>query len=734
MSEPAFAIPAGSAVATSGTAGPVADGDPRSGIEVLLHPRVIAVVGASRDPAKWGRRILEYTYRAGYRGALYGVNPAVGDLGLPSVTTVPALAEIDRPIDLAVLARPASMTPDLVDECADLGVRSVLITAAGFGELGGEHLAAERRIAARAQAAGMRILGPNTFGMFVAADGINLTPREHIPTGEVALLSQSGNVVVALYEQAKQSGVGFSACLGVGNQIDVGLGELLSYFAADPASAAIALYAEGLRGSGGQFRAGLAACRAAGKPVVVLKSGRSAQAAAAIATHTGALASDGKVWQAVLDSAGAIRVDSTQDMTDLLAVLGGVGGRRRPAGGRGLGRAIVLTDGGGDSVLAIDSLTEAGLALAAPSARTRAELDKLIPQNAPRTPARNPLTLDTAGGVEDDPTLLARCARVAARDEDVDVIVVGGLFGGYPLMLDAELACAAELAELHGSDCPVVVQTAFALSDSEPVERLKRSGVPVLPTADRLARALSRAQAWPGDAGPAEPRGDGPAEAPAAGPGGDHAEGPAVWSAERSAGLLREHGIALPPMTVIRTAGELAAIEASAPYPACLKLADEAVSHKSDVGGVRLNLADFGQLQAAATGLWTRFPGSPLLVMPSLRGGTELLVGAGTDPVFGPYALVGRGGIWAETDPDVAMVMAPVTRESATRALLSLRCAPTFTGRRGQAAIDVAAVADLVASMAALAAEHPDLSVEANPVIAYPDGYAIADLRASAGM
>ncbi len=733
MSELAFAMPVESGTAEPGPAGTAAGAGPRSGLDALLRPRVIAVVGASRDPAKWGRRILEYTHRAGYRGTLYGVNPAVGDLGLPAVTVVPALAEIDRPIDLAVLARPASMTPGLIDECADLGVRSVLITAAGFGELGGEHLAAERRMAERARAAGMRILGPNTFGMFVAADGINLTPREHVPAGDVALLSQSGNVVVALYEQARQAGVGFSACVGVGNQIDVGLGELLGYFAADPASAMVALYVEGLRGAGEQFRDGLAACRAAGKPVVVLKSGRSAQAASAIATHTGALASDGKVWQAVLDDAGAIRVDSTSDMTDLLAVLGGVRGvrGRGRVPGRALARAMVLTDGGGDSVLAIDSLTGAGLAMAAPSAQTRAELDKLIPQNAPRTPARNPLTLDTAGGVEDDPTLLARCARLAAQDEDVDVIVVGGLFGGYPRMLDAEIACAAELAELHGSGCPVLVQSAFALSDSEPVERLKRSGVPVLPTADRLARALARALAWPGEAADGEvaeltPSVDGQVA-------GSVSAGPAVWSAERSAGLLRQHGIALPPMTVVRTPGELAAIATTAPYPACLKLADEAVSHKSDVGGVRLNLAGFGQLQAAAAELWARFPGSPLLVMPSLRGGTELLVGAGTDPLFGPYALVGRGGIWAETDPDVAMVMSPVTRESATRALLSLRCAPTFTGRRGQAAIDIAAVADLVVSMAALAAGHPDLSVEANPVIAYPDGYAIADLRASAG-
>ncbi len=455
----------------------------RTGLDHMFRPSVIAVVGASRDPAKWGRRILEYTGRAGFGGALYGVNPKVADLNVPGVTTVPTLADIGEPIDLAVLARPASATAELIEECAALGVRSALVTAAGFGELGGEHLAVEQRIVARAREAGIRLLGPNTFGMFIAASRVNLTPREHIPPGSVAMLSQSGNVVVGMYEQARQAGIGFSACVGVGNQVDVGLGELLAYFAGDPGSNAVGVYVEGLRGSGAQFRAGLAACRAAGKPVVVLKAGRSRHAASAVATHTGALASDERVWQAVLADAGTIQVGSTQDLVDTLAVACSVGRHR--------GRAMVITDGGGDSVMAIDWLTASGLSMATLSARTRARLDELIPAAAPRAEGRNPVTLDTAGGVEDDPMLLARCARLAAEDDGVDVIVAGGLFGGYPKMLDGELACAAELIKLHQSGHRLVMQSAFALSDAEPLLALKRAGIVVLPTIDRVAMALS---------------------------------------------------------------------------------------------------------------------------------------------------------------------------------------------------------------------------------------------------
>src|SRR5215472_12994227 len=440
---------------------------PNPGLGSLLRPRVIAVVGASRDPAKWGRRVLESTSRAGFRGALYGVNPAVSDLGLPSAKTVASLADIGGPVDLAVLARPAAATPALIEECAALGVGSVLITASGFGELGGDHLAAEQRMCAVAKAAGMRLLGPNTFGMFVASAGVNLTPREGIPGGSVALLTQSGNVAVAMYELARQAGIGFSACVGVGNQIDVGLGELMAHFAGDPATAAIAVYVEGLRGSGAAFRAGLDACRAAAKPVVVLKGGRTAHAAPAITTHTGALASDGRVWQAVLDAAEAIAVESIQDLTDVLAVVTG------PAQA-GSGR------------------TRGSLSLAVPSAATRSALDELIPPNAPRTPARNPVTLDTAGGVEDDPMLLARCARVAAADDGVDVIVIGGLFGGYPKIVAGEVACADDLVALHNSAKPVIVQSAFALASPEPIRRLREGGIAVLPTIDQLARALAR--------------------------------------------------------------------------------------------------------------------------------------------------------------------------------------------------------------------------------------------------
>src|SRR5258707_3387115 len=258
--------------------------------------------------------------------------------------------------------------------------------------------------------------------------------------------------------------------------------------------------------------------------------------------------------------------------------------------------------------------------------------------------------------------LLARCARLAAEDERVDVIVVGGLFGGYPKMLAGELACAAEMIKLTRSGHPVVMQSAFGLSDAEPLRRLKRAGILVLPNIDRVARALSRTLL------PCTS-----AESVLAGVVGQSApaSGPVVLPVTESTELLRQSGIDIPPISVVRTPRELAVIAATASYPACVKGADTTVAHKSDVGGVVPNLADATGAQMAGDRLWARFPDSPLLVMPSLPAVSGSLVGTGSDPLFAPFVVVGKGGTWAGTAADLPILMAPATSKSARHRLLS---------------------------------------------------------------
>jgi acyl-CoA synthetase (NDP forming) len=683
------------------------------GLGAFFSPRSVAVLGASRDPGKWGRRVLDYTRELGFEGSLYGVNPAAASFPpAEGVRFVPDVKAIGEPLDLAVVALPAVKTPDAVRSCVRAGAKAVVLAASGFGERGAGGRALEEEIQAAVAGTPMRLLGPNGFGLFAAPGKLNLTPKRDLPAGHLALLTQSGNVAIALAGEATRAGIGFSACVGVGNQLDVGFGELLGYFAADDATSVIACYVEGVRrGQGCTFREGLRACRQAGKPVVVLKAGSSAQGAAAAATHTGSLAADNRVWGAVLDDAGALRVTSTEHLIDVAAAQLHLTPSR--------GRVMVLTNGGGDSVMATDAVAGAGLTMAQPAPRTVAALEALTPPDAPRVPSGNPATLDTAGGVDEDPELLARCVDAVAGDPGVDIVAVAGVFGGYHHLRDKELACVESLLATARRGVRLVFQSAYADAGEEPLERLRAGGVPVYPTVQRLAAAVATTAAR--GAPPA------PAASPASGPG----TGTRLLGLAETARLVASYGITLPELRHIKDPADLADAVTAVGYPACLKLADPAVGHKSDVGGVRLSLRDPGQVTAAARELWRRFPDAPLLLMPMLAPGFELLAGTISDPEFGPLVMVGRGGIWAEAEADIAVRMAPVTPGQAISALRSLRCAPMLGGGRGQPPLDVDAAGTVVAGLSRLAAGHPELSVEINPLIVYPHGCAVADLRAA---
>lgn len=706
-------------------------------LDALFAPSCVAVVGASRRPGKLGHDVLVECARLGFAGRMYGVNPQAEGSPIAGWPVVASVADVPGPVDLAFVATPAAATLAAVETCAAAGVRAAVLAAAGLGELGGDGAVQEAAIGEVAAGAGMRLLGPNGFGLFVGGIGLNLMAWRDLPAGRVALVTQSGNLAIALCRLMAHAGIGLASCAGLGNQLDLTAADIVAHHAADPGSDAVALYLEGLRGGEGRrLLAALEACRDRGKPVVVVKGGRSAAGARAAATHTGALSGDGRLWDAALDAAGAVTVDSPEAMVDVLAALAALGTRR----GRGAPAAVVLTDGGGDSVLSVDALAPSGVALAGLAPATERALEALTPPAAPRAPGHNPVTLDTAGGLEDDPRLLAACAEAVAADPATGVIVVAGTFGGYRRKRSEELEAADRLAAVRAGGTPLLVQSAFALDDEETVARLRSGGIPVYPTVRRLAAALGAAVRWGGGDGAG-----GAGARPGAGESAEAGDGdrPAVASdsggatrllpSPEAAALLAGAGIAVPPLAVARTRDELAGAARTAlgagASALCLKLEDPAVAHKSDVGGVRLGVGP-DEIADAAGELWDRFPGTPLLVMPMLERGLELLAGAGTDPDFGPYVTIGRGGVTAELDPDVALAPAPLTPARARELWSSLRCTPLLAGWRGSPGVDLGALAGLAVALGDLAAAHPALTVECNPVIAYAEGFAIADLRA----
>ena len=686
-----------------------------SNLDSLFLPKAIAVVGASRDSRKLGNRLIRYTRQAGFSGAIYGVNPASGVV-LDRATPVKSLSDVEEPLDLAILAVPRTSVLPALRDCVAVGIRTVIVPGSGFGENSQDGARSETEISRLVREAGIRVLGPNCFGASSGPGAINLTPFEHIPRGTVGLVSQSGNVAAQLFFGASRAKIGYSHCVGIGNQLDIGFGDVLAWYAQDDQTESVAVYAEGIPADSGRiFLDGIRACTSAGKPVVVIKAGASAAGAAVAATHTRALAADDRVWSSALAAAGALRVSGPDDMVDALVFTG----RNRPNGHR----VALITDGGGDSILALDGAMSSGMQLAEYSSELQSQLDDLMPVDAPRSKGRNPLTLDTAGGLEDDPEMLARCVEAIAVADVADVIVIGGLFGTYTDRRQEEIAAARKLQALAAQrQVSLVFQSPLDPSESEPLCLLQESGIPFFRSMGRLLAGLKTILGTKHEVDRAIVSGS--AQVANSSASNNRQLRP---SAAKS--VLEEHGIRMPALFVSESLDELLGGAARIGYPICLKIASDEVVHKSDIGGVKLGLADPESLAAAAAELWRVVPGSPLLVMPNLPSGFEIMMGARWDPQFGPVVVVGRGGVWAEIESDVALLVGDITPEQFEACLLRLRCSPILFGARGQSPLDTESLRSIAEGLSRVVQDEPDLSIDLNPVFLYELGYEVADLR-----
>jgi acetate---CoA ligase (ADP-forming) len=679
------------------------------GLDALLEPTSVAILGLSDRRLTWGNRAIRACAQAGFRG-VYGVSPRAPLEGFDGIEIVSSLREIPGPIDCALIAVSNQNTLPAVAACAERGVRAAVVVGVGFGELGGRGAELQRRLADVASAARMRLLGPNCIGTFRARSGVCFMPFVP-PAGSVALVTQSGNVAAYLSLLARHYQFGLSTCVGVGNQADVSFADVLGWLADDAETSTVALYAEGLPvGTGGCFINGLQACADAGKPVIVLHGGETDLGSSTAGTHTGSLAGNAEMWHAVLDRHGAVSVRSVPEMAEAI-----VAAETVP---RFAGPVMVLTDGGGDSVLTVDALSRSGIPLARLSNATRRQLSALLPPGSPQHDGLNPVTLDAPGGLQDDPTLLARCATAAIGDRSVRALVIVGLFGGYVAHRSAELEAAAQLIELRRSGMPVLVASAYDGVDELVISALRSGGIAVYSSSEQLVSALAtRVQHVGADGLPV--RGPVPAAMR------DR------WSAsvlpiEDARRRLMDAGITCPDIRTVGPGGDLeAACRGFAP-PLCLKLDLVGLTHKSDVGGVHLNL-DLDGVREAAAELWSKYPQATLVAMPTFPRGFEVLVGITWDDLFGPAVVVGRGGIWAEVEHDVAVIIQPASRSDYLRAVSKLRCYPMIAGARGQPPLDVDALVDLLESMGQLAAQSDHLTVDLNPVILYEHGLAIVD-------
>lgn len=683
-------------------------------LAALFAPRAVAVVGASNDPAKWGhiiaRRALASTAD---RPVLLVSRRSTEVLGRAAHPSAQAAADAHGgPLDLAVLCVPADGFVAAVADAVSAGARAIVAITAGLAEAGPEGARWEAEAVAVARDAGAVLVGPNCLGLVDTTTGLHLAPGL-LPPGDVAVLSQSGNLVLDLAGLLVDRGLGISRFVSLGNQADLGVVDLMRACVDHTGTRAVAIYTEDVVDGRG-FVAAARALADAGKPVVLLAPGRSETAARSAVSHTGSLTSSSMVIDAACAVAGVRRVDHLAAMADLLVALRSP--RRMP--GR---RVAILTDGGGHGAVAAEVLSAAGLDTPPLTGPVVADLRAALGE---QSTLANPV--DLAGAGERDLSSYARGVRALLASDEVDGVLLTGYFGGYaawdPGMTGAELDAAREMADAAvGSATPLVVQTVDPGSDASAV--LTVAGIPVLRDVDRAAAVL---------AGLVEPPTSGDPELAITDPAPPVRD--TSYAAARA--LFADAGIAFPVAHEVSDVTRLEAVLASpsTTYPVVLKATGRL--HKSDGGGVVLGLRTREEVLRAYTDLVDRLAPPTVSVesMVDTAGGVEMIVGAVQDPKFGPVVMVGLGGVLTEVLDDTRCALAPVTTSSARELLLSLHGAPALLGARGRPPADLDALAGLVARVSRLAAAHPELAeLELNPVLALPDGAIALDARVVLG-
>jgi acetyltransferase len=698
----------------------------------LLAPRSVALVGASEREGSLGRLVLENLEAARAKLAVFAVNPKHRQvLGHACVAH---LRDLPAPPELAVIVTPAAIVPRVLEEAGEAGVQAAIVLSAGFAEAGpaGKALLAEAMGVVRKHK--LRVLGPNCLGLLRPSLGLNATfARNGALEGRLALISQSGAICTAIMDWANGAGIGFSSIVSLGAAADVDFGELLDFLAADEATEAILLYIEGIRDA----RRFMSALRAAArtKPVIALKVGRYAAGTKAVATHTAALMGRDEVFDSALARAGAVRVKTYTQLFAAARVLAS----SRPRTGE---RLAVVTNGGGPGVMAADSAAESGVPLAVLGPETIAALDAVLPAQWPHA---NPVDI-----LGDAPAArFAAALDIVLRDSGVDTALV--LY--CPVAVTAPAEAAAAVADtVRAQAKPVLAAWLGELRTNKARDILEAAGVADFYTPENAVQALSflaeyrRNQAQLLEvpaalavAGAERPRAD--IEAALGIRGKALKEGRTQLTEDETKALLEAFGIPVPAAVLAKSADEAVAAASQLGFPAVLKIRSRDISHKSDVGGVRLALPDAQAVAAAYDDILARarelrpdaaVDGVVVQAMLRFEASRELLVGLSRDPVFGPVITFGAGGIAVEVLRDTAVALPPLNALLAHGLVARTRVSRVLGAYRSVPAVHMEALVSVILGVARMASLLPWLvEMDLNPVLAHPGGATVADARAS---
>ncbi|NOK57462.1 MAG: CoA-binding protein [Chloroflexi bacterium AL-W] len=691
-------------------------------LEAIFAPKSIAVIGASPDPTRLGHRVLKNIIDNGYQGAVFAVHPkAQAVLNRPTYSSI---LNIPEPVDLAVIVIPPQAVLAVVEECGKKGVKGLVVITAGFKEVGGAGKELERQLIALVAHYNMRMVGPNCLGIIDTTTHLNASFAALMPDpGQIAFMSQSGAICTAILDWSKSAEIGFSRFVSLGNKGDVDEVALLEEWGKDPENRVILAYLEGINDGPAFIRTARQVTK--DTPVIAIKSGTTAAGTRAISSHTGSLAGSERAYEAAFNQSGIIRAQSMQELFDFALAFA----YQPPLQGR---RIAIVTNAGGPGIIATDAIERSGLTMAEFTAHTIAYLQEALP---PTANVLNPI--DVIGDAASDRYRVA--LKAALADPNVDAVLV--LF--TPQAGSEPEETANVIAELSADQLkPVLASYMGAVSLGPALTLLNKQRIPSYPFPERAVEALhamanhyKRTQRIKGEYTTFEV---------------DRDRVHHLFHEVRKAGrvelgeieareVMEAYGMRLPQSRLARSPDEAAAIAAEIGFPVVMKISSPDILHKSDIGGVKVGIADsttardtYELIEYRARKYSRDATIWGVLVQEQIRKGREVLVGVNRDPQFGPLVVFGLGGIYVEVLKDVAFRLAPLTRQEAAEQVRAIRTYALLKGVRGEPPADVAAAEEILLRVSQLVVDFPEIvEMDMNPLVVHNrgEGATVVDAR-----
>ena len=696
-------------------------------MDVFFAPKAVAVVGATENPGSVGRTILWNLITSPFGGSVYPVNPKrTNVLGIKSYTSIAAIPD---KVDLVIIVTPPSTVPDIIRQCGDIGVKGAVVISAGFKEIGPEGLKLENEVLAEARKAGIRLIGPNCLGVMSPLTGLNATFASGVARpGKVGFISQSGALCTAVLDWSLQNNVGFSAFLSLGSMVDVGWGDLINYLGNDPQTESIVIYMETI----GDARSFLSAARevALKKPIIIIKPGRTAAAAKAAASHTGSLAGSDDVLEAAFERSGVLRVSSIADLFYMAGVLAKQPNPRGP-------RLTILTNAGGPGVLATDALIMGKGELTELTAETIEELNKVLPSTWSHN---NPI--DIIGDAP--PERYAKSVEIAAKDPNSD----GLLVILTPQAMTDPTKTAEELKPYAKLGKPILASWMGGADIESGTRILNQANIPTFLYPDTAVRVFNYMWKYADNLKSIY-------ETPSLAEDDStitpdrtlttqiiskaHSEGRTLLTEDESKELLRAYHI--PTVQTLVADTEEMAVEwaIKTGFPVVLKLHSKTITHKSDVGGVILNLNSIDEVRTAYKSIKNsvtekagaeHFQGVTVQPMIKSGDGYEIIVGSSLDAQFGPVLLFGTGGQLVEVFKDRSLALPPLNTTLARRMMEKTKIYHALKGVRGRKPVDLVALENLLVRFSNLVIEQPMIKeIDINPFLVSAERIIALDAR-----